>query len=108
MTQTKTKKTTKLTSVLPPVRCTEDEKKKITLRAQEAGLNLSQYIRSMALNGKITIKQSDADFDTIFQLKKIGVNLNQHAKLINSTGALSSDLNRTLLKIEQLIDQLLK
>lgn len=94
-------------SQLIKFRCTKKDRETIINNAKSAGLSLSEFVRIMALSGSVIIKQSDADFETVYQLKKLGVNLNQHAKLINSTGNISSELRRTLAKIEALIDQLL-
>jgi len=49
-------------------------------RAKKLGLSVSEYIRRMALNRKITVK---TDVEMLMQVRKIGVNINQIARKIN-------------------------
>lgn len=63
------------------IRLTQDEKDTLVEKAKKAELRLSTYIRRAALNQKYILK---ADVKTAFELKKIGVNLNQIAKYLNT------------------------
>lgn len=63
------------------LRLTEDEKERAVKRSKEEGITLSSYIRKSILSEKFVSK---TDVQTIFELKKIGTNLNQLAKHVNS------------------------
>lgn len=59
----------------------------IRQRAAAAGLSLSEYIRTLLLNGKVVMRKSQAlDPDTYDQLRRIGVNLNQAVYRLHMTG----------------------
>ena len=88
-------------------RCTTGEKATITSRAKRAGMSTSAYLRSMALTGKIVIKDAKTDMALLYQLKKIGTNLNQIARKFNGTGKVQpSELIKTCRKINRLIHQI--
>ncbi len=62
-------------------RVTEDEKQIVEDKAITLGFSTtSQYLRSVSIDNKIKPK---ADLELIFQIKKIGVNINQIAKRYN-------------------------
>lgn len=98
----------KMSHTLPAVRCTEVEKKHIKSKAAEAAISLSEYIRRMVFDGKIIIRQSNADFETIQQLRKLGVNLNQQTKKLNSTGAMPVELKAVWQKLETVLDKMME
>lgn len=62
------------------LRLTEEEKEQAVKAAKEVGLTLSSYVRKMILRNKIVSK---TDVQTLFELNKIGVNLNQLVRHIN-------------------------
>lgn len=62
------------------LRLTEEEKEQAVKAAKEVGLTLSSYVRKMILGNKIVSK---TDVQTLFELNKIGVNLNQLVRYIN-------------------------
>lgn len=62
-------------------RLSEEEKEQVFRRAKAEGVSLSMYLRKSVLGEKIPSK---TDIQTVFELKKIGTNLNQLAKHINS------------------------
>lgn len=78
--------------VLPPIRCTASEKERIRMRAQKLGLTVSEFVRTMALNGKIIVQQSTHDYELVEQLKRIGVNINQQTRRLNTTGEIPDQL----------------
>lgn len=63
------------------IRLTEDEKERVVKRSKEEGITLSSFMRKSVLCEKFVSK---TDVQTVFELKKIGNNLNQLAKHINS------------------------
>lgn len=89
------------------VRCTQEEKQQIQTYAKQAEMSASQYIRTMALQGKIIIKQSLVEFTYLEQLNKIGVNLNQQTKKFNATGKPPEQLMSLWSQLEALIDKLM-
>jgi len=93
--------------VLPPIRCSESERLNIRLNAEKLDMSVSEYVRSMALNGKITIQQSRHDFELVDQLRRIGVNINQQTKKLNGLGKVSPELQNLWLKLDQLLNQIL-
>lgn len=62
------------------IRLTEEEKDKLVKRAGSVGKSLSSYIREVSLKGYITSK---TDIQTVYELKKIGANINQLVKHAN-------------------------
>lgn len=69
-------------------RLTEEEYKKIKEKVEEAGISQQQFLLKTALNKEIMhIKEFQ---ELIFQIKKIGININQIARKANETGRISS------------------
>jgi hypothetical protein len=66
---------------------TEAEKEQLLQRSKEEGKSLSSFIRESALKGRSISK---TDVQMIYELRKIGANINQLAKHINT---LPSDEN---------------
>lgn len=72
---------------------TEEEKKQIRSNMQRSGLGtLTNYVRMMSLNGRVvkidfsTLKESLAETGQyVYELNKIGNNLNQIAHKLNQT-----------------------
>ena len=102
------KKSDKLQHVLPPVRCSIEDKKSIRLKADQCDLSMSEYIRNMALNGKIIIRQNSVDFETVHQLKKIGININQQTKALHATGTIPYELKALWKKLDVLLELIMK
>ncbi|MCM1184901.1 MAG: MobC family plasmid mobilization relaxosome protein [Lachnospira sp.] len=66
---------------------TEEEYKKIKEKVAEAGISQQQFLLKTALNKEIVhIKEFQ---ELIFQIKKIGTNINQIARKANETGHIS-------------------
>ena len=85
------------------IRFTEDEFAKIEQKLIEHNLSFSEFSRSAILQKKIKTKLT---IDYIFQLQKIGNNLNQIAKNLNSkkTDIPNSKILESLVRIEKLIE----
>lgn len=98
----------KMSKVLPPIRCTEEEKSLIADKAKQTELSISEYVRRMALNGQIIIRQNRVDFEAVTQLKKIGININQQTAKLNATGKLTFELLDLNKKLEALIDKMMR
>lgn len=61
------------------IRMTEEEKEKLVKRANSVGKSVSSYIREVSLQGNLTTK---TDIQTVYELKKIGANINQLVKYV--------------------------
>lgn len=66
----------------------EKEWELIEKKAAEVKLNTTNYIRRMALNGYIIEYDFNTLNDFIYELNKIGVNINQITKRVNETGSI--------------------
>ena len=83
-----------------------DELSKLDARAEKAGLRRSDYLRKMALSGRITVRPSARpDFKLVAALNRIGVNLNQLTRTANASGKLPPQLSKLCARIEDLVMQ---
>ena len=58
---------------------------RLQAKADKAETTVTDFVRASALGQKFVVVESDApDFDTVEQLRRIGVNLNQIAKAMNA------------------------
>lgn len=70
-------------------RLTEEEYRKIKEKVEESGISQQQFLLKTALGKEIIhIKEFQ---ELIFQIKKIGTNVNQIAKHSNETGIVSEE-----------------
>jgi hypothetical protein len=85
-------------------RLTPAERLRIEQAAVAAGRSASEYARELTLTGRVVMQQrlalDPASFD---QLRRIGVNLNQLARLANQTKRLPPELGRTCAAVEQFL-----
>ena len=92
------------------VRFTEEEKNKLISRAKLYGTSISSYIREMSLYGNCITK---TDIQTVYELKKIGVNINQLVKYVNMLPVDENvrqslvRMNEYLLEIDKIKEKLL-
>lgn len=84
------------------IRISREEKKKIFNIAKSLGVSLSTYSRKSLLKEKVISK---TDIQTVFEIKKIGVNLNQLAKHIN-TLPVDEEIIKSLKSIDSYINEL--
>ena len=64
------------------IRLTTEEKKEIVAKAKQAQMTLTDYIIECSRDTKITVTDLS---EVLVELKRIGNNLNQIARKINST-----------------------
>lgn len=65
---------------------TKDELNNIRGKAKKAGLNIGEYVRR-TLDGETIVMAPPADFSTlIFEIRRVGSNLNQLVRRLNTTG----------------------
>lgn len=62
------------------IRLTEKERNELVSRANSVGKSISSYVREVSLLGNFTTK---TDIQTVYELKKIGANINQLVKYVN-------------------------
>ncbi len=87
------------------VRLSKKELEIIKKKAKESKLNVSEYIRQSALNGFVIVKNEKAKTDFIYELNKIGTNINQVTKLCNTVGSVDRE---DLYKLEKYFEEILK
>lgn len=84
------------------VRLSATEKEVAVKRAKSEGVSLSTYLRKSILGERIISK---TDIQTVFEIKKVGVNLNQLAKHIN-TLPVDENIVRSIAEIDSYIKEL--
>lgn len=85
-------------------RISVEEKKQIMELAKAEGVSLSTYLRRSLLHGRLISK---TDIQTVFELKKIGNNLNQVARYVN-TLPVDENIIESLGIVRNYIDELKK
>ena len=85
-------------------RITPAERLRIEEAARRAGLGPSEYARAQTLRGRVVVQERQtlghAAFD---QLRRIGVNLNQLARIANQTQRVPAELTRACEAVEQFL-----
>ena len=84
------------------VRVTKEEKKMMVEKAIQEGVPLSTHIRKSSLS---QVMRSNVDIMLVFQLKKVGNNLNQLVHYINMIPA-DDNVNNLLISIDTLISDI--
>jgi len=81
----------------------EEEYEAIQQRVKMTRLNRSDYLRTMALKGIIYQEDLESIRQLAYEINKIGVNINQIAKLANEKGTVYKwDLNDIRKKLDQI------
>ena len=89
-------------TIILRARLSKSEKELIDKRAKALGISLSAFLRKSLLGEQIVSK---TDVQTVFELKKIGTNLNQLAKHVNSL-PVDENIRISLESIEMYIKEL--
>jgi len=85
-------------------RLTPAERLRIEMDARAAGVTASEYARMQTLRGRVTVQPRQAlDHDAFDQLRRIGVNLNQIARIANTTERLPAGLGRACAAVEDFL-----
>ena len=84
------------------IRVTKEEKETMSEKAKSDGIPLSMLLRKSVLSETI---RSNTDIQTVFQLKKIGNNLNQLVHYINMIPT-EENIISSLESIENLLHQI--
>ena len=89
------------------IRLTDVEHKNFTKQADELAISLSEFIR-LKLNNINKIKTSKCDKNLVYEINRIGLNLNQIAKYTNSKKVLDKLVMEELIQIEKQLNDVLK
>lgn len=85
-------------------RLTARERLEIEQAARSAGLSASEYARRQVLAGRVIVQTTHSlDRDTFDQLRRIGVNLNQIARIANQTDRIPASLPHVCATLEELL-----
>ncbi len=107
MARPRKKNAEKRTERLPHLRCTKGELATISGKAAQAGMTLSDYMRTMALDGEVVVRESTTDFALYDQLRRIGVNINQITRRMHQSGTeVPKDLAGAWKKLEMILDHI--
>ena len=86
------------------LRLTEEEKEKIREKSEQAGMSISDYTRAILLSSKNVKRKQKINCEAVkmlaYEINRIGVNINQIAKKINSTRDIDIQVLETLKNIE--------
>lgn len=80
----------------------------VHVNAARAGMSVTAYIRNISKHGEIIVQEGPYDFQTVDQLRRIGVNLNQITKVANTTGEVFPGLETVCSKLDTLLDHILE
>lgn len=89
-------------TIILRARLSKSEKELIDKRAKALGISLSTFLRKSLLGEQIVSK---TDVQTVFELKKIGVNINQLARHLN-TLPVEEEIRNSLFSINNYIREL--
>ena len=79
-------------------RATEEEASEIRRKAAAAGMNVSRFLRTSAVNSQVVLYNTADIFGIRSDLKRIGNNINQIAMVVNSNRAVYGNDIRDLKK----------
>ncbi len=89
------------------IRLTQDEYNKLNNETQKLNMSMSELIRHKILNKKVRVK-SKLSTQAIYELNRIGNNLNQIAKHCNITKTIDKLVLQQLVDIEKELKNLLE
>ena len=87
------------------IRFTDDEYNKVYSSAQELDISLSTYIRKKTLGNRERIS-SKCDKELLYEMNRIGNNLNQISKHCNTTKTIDKLVLQSLVEIEKKLNDL--
>ncbi len=89
------------------IRFTDDEYNQLKEKADELGISLSTYIRKKTLGNRERIS-TKCDKKLLYEINRIGNNLNQIAKHCNTIGTIDKFVLKELVDIEKKLNEILK
>lgn len=93
------------TERLPTSRVTALERAFIDAAAAEAGLDTAEYVRRVVLAHRVEPRKPAADEAAIYELNRIGHNLNQIKIRFHVSGRLPDSMGQTLADIRAAVDR---
>jgi len=85
------------------IRVTDDELRIINKKAEASRLNRTKYIIETLINGYVIVQDLESLRNLTNEINKIGVNINQIAKHINTTNNIyKSDMEEIKEKVEEI------
>lgn len=94
------------TAVLPPIRCSQEEKEIIQTNADALHMSISEYVRSMAVSGGV--HQSLFDVEFIHTLKMIGTDMHRQTQLWEDQKAMPAELAQTWARLDGVLNHIIK
>ena len=85
-------------NIIMKFRATEEEAADIRRKASAAGMNVSRFLRTAAVNGQVVLYNTADVFGLRSDLKRIGNNINQIAMVVNTNKAVYGNDIRDLKK----------
>ena len=91
-------------------RLTLSEKEKLDNLVKEYQVkNVSDFIRQVILTGKYKTTQAQQNYERLlYEINRIGNNINQIARLCNTRGEVDIQVLEELARIEEMLDMLLE
>ena len=88
-------------------RATEEEASEIRRKAAAAGMNVSRFLRTSAVNSQVVLYNTADLFGLRSELKRIGNNINQIAMVVNSNRSVyQSDVRELKKQFSELSEKL--
>lgn len=88
-------------------RATEEEASEIRRKAAAAGMTVSRFLRTSAVNGQVVLYNTADIFGLRSELKRIGNNINQIAMVVNSNRSVyQSDVRELKKQFSELSEKL--
>ena len=86
------------------IRMSAAERIRVEQAALAAGLNASEYARSLVLAGRVVVRQNRAlDHAAFDELRRIGVNLNQLTRLAHQRGQFPAGLSDVFATLDRIL-----
>ncbi|MBC6314036.1 plasmid mobilization protein [Listeria grandensis] len=96
--------TTRTRNIQLNFRVTEEERDFIHLKMKEANIpNREAYLRKMAIDGTILTSNFEETKKLIFEINKIGININQIAHIANTDDEITKE---AILEIKEMMNEL--
>ena len=94
-------------NIVMKFRATEEEAAEIKRKANAAGMNVSRFLRTAAVNSQVVLYNTADIFGLRSDLKRIGNNINQIAMVVNSNRAVyQSDVRELKKQFSELSEKL--
>lgn len=99
-------------NIVMKFRATEEEAAEIRRKAAAAGMTVSRFLRTSAVNGQVVLYNTADIYGLRSDLRRIGNNINQIAMVVNSNRAVYQsdvrDLKKQFLELSEKLNEYLK